>query len=109
MPTILHSIDAFRRTGVQRSLVAYQCVNFFTYPEAFSDCLDKYYLLYWSPEYFISQMSYGTITHNNEKYIVIYKHCTPTQIKTARQVKLSFRKPLDIFNLPGYVLVTVCN
>lgn len=100
------SIRAYKTFGVNRSLVSYLCINHFNYPELYKDTLSNYYLLYWKPDYFFSQLNHGEIIHQDTIYIVVYKNCTPAALKKESQIRLSFRKPQAEFNIPAYVLVT---
>ena len=101
------SILSYNKYGVNRSLVSYLCINHFNYPELYKDTLSNYYLLYWKPGYFFSQLNHGEIIHQDTRYIVVYKNCTPAALKKESQIRLSFRKPQAEFNIPAYVLVSI--
>lgn len=69
---------------------------------------EKYYLLYWAPDHFNSQLKDGMITHQDIQYQVCYApRIGYASIAKSRQLKLSFRKAHAKYNLPGYVIVSI--
>jgi hypothetical protein len=71
--------------------------------------MNRYYLLYWSAEYFLEQMRSGTIRKDNVDYHVFFHSSASLgKIKALdkkAQIKLSFRLPQSITNLPAVVYV----
>lgn len=102
-----NSITAYGKYGMHRTNLSYMCMNNWNFPAEYQDCLSAYYLLQWEGKYFGEKLREGTISHNDEEYIVVYKNTTYFAAKKAAQVRLSFRKPQPEFNLPGYVIVSV--
>lgn len=100
------SMNAMQKYGVSRTNMSYLCMNNWNFPEDFADCLSQYYLLQWEGKYFGSQLYEGTVKHRDMEYVVVYKNCTYFSAKSAKQVRLSFRKPKPEFDLPGYVIVS---
>lgn len=68
---------------------------------------EKYYILRWSKATLRQSMRSGTITHQGVTYLVVYKECKPTDIKSNTELVLSFRKPKKEFELPAYVLISI--
>ena len=97
---------AYLKHGVPSTLVSSMMHKFFSYPPEYLDTLSRYYLIYWSPEYFFEQMQNGLLIHQDKEYVVVYHKCTPTKLKNARQVALSFRiAQKEYQNLKPIVLV----
>lgn len=102
------SIASYKKYGITRQNLHYLMTHFHTFPHEFKDCLSKYYLLYWSAPYFISQLKDGTINHDNITYNVTYLGCTPENIKLTdgNQIKVSFRAAQIEFNIPPVVVIS---
>jgi len=104
------SIESYKLYGIPKSMLLHLLKEFPAFPPNFQDTLESYYLLYWEPHYFLSQIKEGTLTHNGKVFQVIYKRgASPATIKSKEQIKLSFRAPKAEFDLPSYVLVTLSN
>jgi hypothetical protein len=69
------------------------------------DQLERYYLLYWTPDHFFDQMNNGIIAHQGIEYLVIYKNCNPISLRRCEQISLSFRKAKSEYELCAYVIV----
>lgn len=82
-----------------------ELINNWTLPHRQAD-LDKYYLLYWNPVYFDAVWNEGIITREGIDYQVVYHNCRPAELRNERQIALSFRRAVQEFNLPAYVLVS---
>lgn len=104
-PHVPPSISSLRTYGVSKSLLHSISINLFTLPPEIRDCFCAYYLKYWQGEYFCDQVEDGAITDCSRNYLVIYQHCTPFQVRRAKQVKLSFRAAMPEFDIPAYVIV----
>ena len=123
----MSAITCYKHYGVTRNQVASMCINLFHYPVEYIDTLDEYYILHWTPHYFLTQLKSGIITRpasvssttvsgkiitgghetNTVDYLAVYKDCTPVKIKKSNGIKLSFRKPLSDFQVSPYVLVSL--
>lgn len=108
------AISSYKTHGVTKSQVAGMVLNQFTFPEAYKDVLDTYFILHWKSKYFLSQIINGTIVRENdlisdskEEYLIVYQGCTPAILRKYKNVKLSFRKSKPEFGLQGYVLVRI--
>ncbi len=97
--------SAYKKYGIHRSQLQELLVKQFVFPIDYKDCLLHYYILYWEPEYFFSQLKDGNILRNGVTYLVVYTDQTPEAIKKRTQIGLSFREPQKEFGLPSYVLV----
>ena len=83
----------------------------------YRDCLETYYLNYWSAKYILKDSDGGMIYKDNNMYHIVYlKPVTRGKIlasvqagNSLQQYKLSFRKALPEFNLPAYVLISECH
>lgn len=104
------AIESYKRIGVTRSMVHHMAINYFHYPSAYQDTLEHYYIHHWTPAYFDDMIKDGMLLHGNTEHLVVYQNCTPYQIhKSKDPIRLSFRKPLDCFNIPAYVIVRLHN
>jgi hypothetical protein len=100
-------IDHLRKTGITKAAMQEILTTKWSLsPDEESAC-EKYYILHWRGNHFWQVMTSGQIIHQNVRYLVVYKDCTPTQIKEDSKLFMSFRKPDRTFNLPAYVLVSV--
>ena len=78
--------------------------------EVLADALDKYYLLYWSPEYLTGKIANGMLVNQGVEYRVIYtdsfKPCKHTIASGKyRQVALSFRAAKSEYGIFPKVLI----
>lgn len=97
-------IETYKKYGVTRSTVSYLARNYFSPPSSYLDCFEKFYLLYWTGDYFKRSLIDGKITREGVTYLVIYrKPCI--RIYNSSQIRCSFRQPKAEFNLPAYVIV----
>jgi hypothetical protein len=99
--------EAYRKTGVSRNTLSYMLINQFHFPEDFKDCLEHYYILHSNGSKFMNRIYEGTVEREGKEFLVVYKNCTPFAVKRANEIKLSYRVPLPVFNLPNYVLVSI--
>lgn len=97
----------FRKYGVAKSQCRLLTQNIFHIPLDYQDLYHKYYLLFWTPDYFYSQVHDGMIQRDGVDYQVIYHLCTPTALRKYAQVRLSFRIPQQEYEIEPYVLVGV--
>ena len=96
-------------SGKSREEINFLAQKSFTlFPAEVDHYFTNYYLIYWEPEFFktVIEQGNGTITRGGITYLVVYHSCTPTELKEASQVKLSFRKPKKEYSSVGYVLVS---
>lgn len=105
----LPSIVSYKKHGIPRSFLNHLLLNWFYFPKEYQDLLWNYYILHWSGSFLKAQLKQGTILHQNRLYIVIFHRCTHYDAVRADQVKLSFRVPMEEYELPSYVLITVHN
>jgi len=103
----MSAVEALRKYGVSPTVVRYVLQNQAHIAVEQQDLLVRYYLKYWEAEYFFNNLHNGTITDEGTVYQVIYKHCTPTKVRCADQVALSFRAAQPEYELESYVIITV--
>lgn len=79
---------------INPSLFSAVCNNFHLSPNEISE-LDKYYVLQWDSNYFLSQLSSDShITHQDIKYTCICPPKTRLAFRLSpRQIRISFRAP----------------
>ena len=85
------------------SLISH-CLFSWTIPPVERDRLDRYYILHWSVDYFYSLQNLSCITHQGIEYNTQFYECTPGELRSAKQMLLSFRR-INGWER-GYVLVT---
>lgn len=108
----LTGIEVYQKYGITKKQLASLMINIFHFPHQYRDCLSQYYLLHWAGEHFSNTIEEGTIKlstdpENATEYLVVYQGCTPYQAKKAKQLRLSFRKPQNDFQLQAYVIVRI--
>lgn len=103
----MSAILCYKQHGVTRNQLASLCINTFNFPEQYQDLLSKYRLIQWSGRMFADHLKSGVITFLGDEYLVVYKDCTPSKVMKADQIRLSFRKPKDEFEVRGYVIVKI--
>src|SRR5882672_300091 len=83
--------ESYRRYGVTRSFIHSLAINNFHFPAQYIDTLESYFILYWKPAYFRTQLLEGAITlHNGTRYLVVYQNCNPYSIaKSSQDIRLS--------------------
>lgn len=100
---------AYRIHGVTPSILNFVLSRSETISH-FRDCLDTYYLKYWSGKYLIQEIKEGVIKADNRIYhIVFQKPLSRGQIllnHPNQQYKLSFRAAMEDFNLPAFVFIS---
>lgn len=101
----LPSIASYKKHGVPRSMLAYLLINRFHIPNAFQDLVQNYYILRWEGKYLKQRIVDGTLLHQGRQYIVVFHNCTYGQATGKDQVFLSFRVPMEDYELPSYVLI----
>ena len=82
--------------------------------ESSSKHLSKFFIRYWSKDYFLRVTSLvslhtGTIPIEGKEFVILYHRCTRGQIlqmQAQDQLALSFRAAPDNYALPAYVLVS---
>lgn len=88
----------------------YQNAFYLAEPIRKETCAD-YFLLYWTPAHFFSLLHEGKISREDEftglkyHYQVMYKQCTPAELRNCNQIKLSFRRPKEEYPVGKYVIV----
>lgn len=93
------------RHGVSKQKIRYVLKETWVVPTFLQHLLKNHFLLNWSGEYFKKVLDDGQIFKDETRFNVIYHNCTPEQCFKAKSVWLSFRKAVDDFDLPAYVLV----
>lgn len=93
------------RHGYTKESMRWNLTRIWALPQHFCKNLQSHFLLSWSGEYFKKVLDDGQIFKDETRFNVIYHNCTPEQCFKAKSVWLSFRKALDDFDLPAYVLV----
>ena len=85
----------------------------FAFPEESRSRLSKYFIRYWSKEYFLRVTDLspftGSIPLEGKEFVIIYHKCTRGKILEMQgdtQLALSFRAAIPSLNLPAYVLVS---
>lgn len=81
-------------------------------PDDMLQHLDCYKMQHWFVPQFKTALQDGTIEYvaaNLEQttYNVIYHQCTPAAAKSAKEIRLSFRKAKPEFDIEPYVLVQI--
>lgn len=99
------SISFYQQHLVTPSVLSYCMQNLATMTD-YRDCLDAYYLKYWSASHLISQIKGGTIRQDNIDYQVYFSPKTnrgqilqesKSPLTANNQYRLSFRKPSASF------------
>jgi hypothetical protein len=103
----LSTLEAYSKFGITRNQVASLLINFWHYPDQYRNTLDQYFVRHWEGSHFDKMIKDGTLVQGDNSYLVVYQNCTPFAVKNAKQVKLSFRKPLADLGLQAYVLVKI--
>ena len=106
----MSAISSYNKYGITRTQLHSLLINRFNFPSQYQDCLSSYFSYVVSPNKFFDMMVSGSITLREDQkcaYLVVYKECTPTSLKSVQQLKLSFRKPAPEFGLDAYVLVRI--
>lgn len=101
------SHTSYLKHGITRTQLGKLLTSLFSFPSDYLDTLDNYYLLHWTGQYTTGKISDGKIRHQDTDYSVIYQFCTPSSVRSAKQVKLSFRTPKKEFALLPYVIVRI--
>lgn len=79
-------------------------------PDDILQHLTVYRMKHWFVPQFKNALADGTIQVNElgeEFYNVIYHQCTPAAAKSAKEIRLSFRKARSEFGIEPYVLVQI--
>lgn len=98
-------LQTYKRYGVTKRQVHSLLINLFHYPAEYRDTLQDYFILCWTGEHLFDRLIDGTVSVGSTEYLIIYQNCNSYTSKRAKQVRLSFRKPMPEFNLPAYVIV----
>lgn len=98
------------KSGISLSFLRMHLEHNFNIPTPLVEqCLEEYYLLYWSPEYIRNQIKDGvinvTLGSKIKSFSVRYKHCHPNSMMQYTQMKLSFRSPKPEYPACNYILV----
>jgi len=109
----LYSLDsvAYRSHAIHRKQLDALMSNEWTLPNTFgvlTGALDRYYLLYWSPNYLTEQIKDGMIVHQGISYQVIYTDSVkPNTANNGkwRQIALSFRAATKEYGIHPKVLI----
>lgn len=110
MNATISAITCAKVYGVGKSELNKHLLHNPVIPTNLQHCLDTYYLLYWSPDYFLEKERDGFIIHHAQRYIVMMApNVSRNKIVHANQIKLSFRKAKPEFELPAIVYVTLPN
>jgi hypothetical protein len=76
-------------------------------PDDMLQHLEVYKMMHWNVPQFKNELTDGTIAISNGIYNVIYHQCTPAAAKSAKEIRLSFRKAKPEFGIEPYVLVQI--
>jgi len=76
-------------------------------PKRYLQFYHNYYLMYWTGAYIKYWIRNGTVIHSGVKYKVIFYFCTPEKVYSSRQVRLSFRNPIEVTGLLPTVLISI--
>lgn len=94
--------------------LADQMRNSMHIPDEFLEHLEMYHLVHWVVPQFKKELINGQIIYWDKKnsdnmldYNVIYYNTTPAAAKSAKEIRLSFRKAKPEFNIEPYVLVQI--
>ena len=101
-------VKVAEETGFLLNDVANASLNQWDIPRAMRHCFRTYFILHWEGAYLRQQIirGSGTITKDNIKYNIVYgKGLVPTKIIAGEQFRLSFRKPIQGYHLPGIVII----
>lgn len=106
----LPSVASFQKLGVSRHIIWRLLTEEFVFPQEFRDTLEEYRILYWSPEYVFRELYKNPQfklrpQDSDTDYIVIFHRGSISQLKEARSIACSFRKPKPELQLPAYVLL----
>ncbi len=97
--------------GIEKSFLRSLLNNQFYIPEIFHSCLAHYRLSIVSSTEFRTRIKEGTLTQHvagkSVEFAVIYQNCSPTSIKSARTVRLSFRAAMPEIGLEPVVIVQI--
>lgn len=81
-----------------------RCILDWSLPPDYADCLEKYYILHWSRDWFVKQTSSGGITHQGTFYCIIFAQGqTIADVIAPPTVAISFRKMHGM--MYGYAMV----
>jgi|SRR5579863_3888306 len=98
---------AHLKHGIPKSEMHSALINRFELTSEQIAACEKYYILRWKGHHFKHVMSGGGIVHQGVNYLVVYKDCKPTDIRSYSNLYMSFRKPTKEFGLQAYVLVSI--
>lgn len=96
--------------GCNKYQLADKMRNNFHIPDEYLGALDRYHIFHMSGAQFTRSMWDGTLTGFPDietTYDVIYHMCTPYKAKRAAEIRISFRKARDEFELPAIALVEI--
>jgi len=97
--------------GTSRTMLTHIASTMFFIPPLYADCFTKRHLLYWQGRHILTQIKSGIITRGDTSYNVIFTGCcTRGSLLSAplSQYALSFREPNPKYNIPAYVLISLC-
>jgi len=112
IPAIPTSIRAYKKYGLNPSMIRFLCTKSWSIANSFLDCFEEYYILHWTKKHFLEKASQGNgyLIRNEGMYEIIY-HCTTRgKILAAPEnstIHISFRKPQPEFGIGGFVLVSL--
>lgn len=105
--------ETHKKFGVTKSVVRFLATKSFSINSLFRDCFKRYYIIYWTGEYFLfkTKETGGVLTKDGIEFLILYHNTNRGRIasKKQQQVVLSFREPQPEFGLPAYVLVSQSN
>ena len=107
------SIRAYQKYGVKPSIIRHISRLSPTISH-FKECFSKYYLLYWEGSYILREIATGNsiLKHQGINYIPCYSTALGTTPRNTilkakeEQYSLSFRLPMEEFEIPGYVFIS---
>lgn len=102
-------VEAYNTYGIYPIRLKKELETKFNLPNVYKPCLQKYFLLYWSPEYTFNEIALGsndTLIKNGISYKVKYLS-NIVYTKEDSQLKLSFRVPVYEYIEAGIVPIVL--
>jgi len=109
---LTHRELAINFPNFTRNQLNHSVLNTFHLSQEMVQCLSIYRACRLNGKQFNALLHDGIITQNEDAntktdYQIVYSKCTPYQVKRAKEIKLSFRKPNSIWNIPPTVIVMI--
>lgn len=99
-------IEHLTKTGFTKHDVFTAATRQWDIPRVMRKCFQSYFILHWNGHFVRAAIRNGTINKDNTLYNVVFiRGMTPSKLLTGVQVRLSFRKPIREYEMPGFVLL----